>query len=215
MKTIVCFGDSNTFGVNPEGGRYPRRLRWTGQLQELLGNGYYIVEEGLNGRTTVWEDPMQPWRNGAKALPYVLQTHKPMDLLLIMLGTNDCKTYLNVSAEDIARGLDSLCRKILHFDYHGYPVPGIFLVSPIYIGEQVTREGAPFDTTAVAKSKMLAAYYRRVADAYHAGFFDASQVASHGSDSLHMDAGSHTALARALTRELQHWFARKRDETEG
>ncbi len=206
-KTIVCFGDSNTFGYNPDGGRHPWQVRWPGQLQQLLGEGYRVVEEGLNGRTTVWEDPMAPYRSGAQALPYVLQTHKPIDGMLIMLGTNDCKTYFGVSARNIARGLDSLCQQIVSFDYGGYPAPRLFLISPIYMDEAVAEEPlSSFDVSSCAKARELAGYYRVVAETYRAGFLDASAVAVPGSDFIHMDAESHGALARALAPEILCWL---------
>ncbi len=213
MKTIVCFGDSNTFGVNPDGGRFPRQIRWTGRLQTLLGEEYYVVEEGLNGRTTVWEDPMQPCRCGMEALPYILKTHKPIDVMLIMLGTNDCKAHFHASARSIGRGLDSLCQRVLASDDEGYPAPGLFLVAPIYIGEGIGANAlSSYDETAPAKSRELASYYRKVAEAYHAGFLDAAAVASPGSDLLHMDAASHEALAQALAGELRKWFDGKGSE---
>lgn len=209
MKTIVCFGDSNTFGVNPDGGRHPRKTRWTGRLQELLGEDYYIVEEGLNGRTTVFEDPLQPYRNGAEALPYVLQTHKPIDLILIMLGTNDCKAHFGVSAKTISRGLDRLCRMIVHFDFGEFKTPEIFIVSPIHMAQGVLkREASDFDPASIDKAGQLADYYRGIAETYHAGFFDAASVAEPGSDALHMAAESHEALANALADELKDWFLR-------
>lgn len=213
MKTVVCFGDSNTFGVDPDGGRHPRDARWTGRLQTLLGKDYYIVEEGLNGRTTVFEDPMQPYRNGAEALPYVLQSHKPTDLFLIMLGTNDCKAHFGVSAKAISRGLDRLCRMIEHFDYGDFKTPDIFIVSPIHMADGVLERGvSDFNEDSIRKAEELASFYREIAATYHAGFFDASTVATPGSDALHMDAASHRSLAEALAEEVKRWFDEK---TEG
>ena len=80
---ILCFGDSNTFGSNPEGGRYPREIRWPGRLQILLGSDDYVIEEGMGGRTTVWDDPLEPNRNGLSALPIALLSHKPLDLVIL------------------------------------------------------------------------------------------------------------------------------------
>ena len=105
MKTVLCFGDSNTWGYNPvTGERHKYEDRWTTILQEKLGSGYLIIPEGLNGRTTVWEDPIDGHKNGSTYLPPCLESHKPLDLVIIMLGTNDLKARFSLPACDIAAG---------------------------------------------------------------------------------------------------------------
>ena len=92
MRSILCFGDSNTYGESPEGlGRYPRDERWPGILQTALGAEYLVIEEGLNGRTTVWEDEVEGDKSGKKHLPVCLASHAPLDLVILMLGANDLK----------------------------------------------------------------------------------------------------------------------------
>ena len=109
MRTILCFGDSNTWGDPPGGnGRFAWHERWTGILQDSLGNGFRVIEEGLCGRTTCFDDPFSPNRNGLAYLTVALETHCPLDLLIIMLGTNDLKANFNLSAFDISRGAASL-----------------------------------------------------------------------------------------------------------
>ena len=113
MKSILCYGDSNTWGCIPLPGldpasRFPPATRWPGVLRRELGDGYWIVEAGLNGRTTVWDDPLEPHRNGRKLLLPTLLTHQPLDLVIIMLGTNDLKHRLNASAAEIAEGAGML-----------------------------------------------------------------------------------------------------------
>jgi lysophospholipase L1-like esterase len=104
-KTVLCYGDSNTWGYNPKTGqRYGRDERWPGVLRKELGQGYLVVEEGLNGRTTVWDDPIEGHKNGKTYLIPCLETHKPIDLVIVMLGTNDLKMRFSVSAFDIANG---------------------------------------------------------------------------------------------------------------
>jgi lysophospholipase L1-like esterase len=89
VRTILCYGDSNTWGYNPStGGRYARDERWPGVLRTELGEGYLVIEEGLNGRTTVWDDPIEGYKNGSTYLIPCLETHKPIDLVIILLGTN-------------------------------------------------------------------------------------------------------------------------------
>jgi lysophospholipase L1-like esterase len=111
VKTIMCYGDSNTWGCIPLTGlepprRYAPAQRWPGVLRRELGDGYWIVEEGLNGRTTVWDDPLEPFRSGKELLVPCLMTHQPIDLMIVMLGTNDLKGRFGVGARDIAAGLD-------------------------------------------------------------------------------------------------------------
>ena len=92
MKTILCFGDSNTWGYNPENRqRFGPEERWSGILRNSLGEDYRAIEEGLNGRTTLWDDPIEGFKNGLDYLMPCLESHKPFDLITIMLGTNDLK----------------------------------------------------------------------------------------------------------------------------
>ena len=113
MKNILCYGDSNTWGCIPFEGagparRFPPDMRWPGVLQRELGDGYWVVEAGLNARTTVWDDPLEPHRNGRELLLPTLLTHQPLDLVIIMLGTNDLKHRINASAAEIAEGAGML-----------------------------------------------------------------------------------------------------------
>lgn len=109
MKTILCFGDSNTWGWDPvAAGRHPYERRWTTVLQRELGAGYLVIPEGLNGRTTVWDDPIELHKSGARYLPPCLATHDPLDLVMIMLGTNDLKARFSLPACDIAAGVGVL-----------------------------------------------------------------------------------------------------------
>ena len=108
MKTILCYGDSNTWGYDPSSQqRFGPEERWTGVLQKELGMEYRIIEEGLNGRTTVWDDPIEGFKNGMSYLIPCIESHKPFDLITIMLGTNDLKIRFSVSAYDIAESVDT------------------------------------------------------------------------------------------------------------
>ncbi|MCW5845462.1 MAG: hypothetical protein KIT77_29690, partial [Caldilinea sp.] len=105
MKRILCFGDSNTWGYDPVSqDRYARNARWPGVLRQQIGAGYEVIEEGLNGRTTVWNDPIEGYKNGRDYLIPCLETHRPLDLVIILLGTNDLKKRFSLSAYDIAQG---------------------------------------------------------------------------------------------------------------
>ena len=121
MKTILCYGDSNTWGYNPDGsGRYPKHIRWTTVLQKELGDSFDVISEGLNGRTTVWDDPVRALggehRNGKKYLLPCLNTHKPIDLVILFLGSNDLKPRYNVTSIEIAQGVEMLVNIIKKSD---------------------------------------------------------------------------------------------------
>lgn len=210
MKQILCFGDSNTFGSNPAGGRHPRQVRWTGRLQALLGEQFYVIEEGMGGRNTLWDDPLEPGRNGLKYLPVALQSHQPLDLVILSLGTNDCKTLFAASPRVVGASLDRLCCTVTQFPYRdGGPVPKLLLVSPLHIGMDIANSHFPsFDTGSAIKSRQLAPYVQEVARQHNALFLDAAQVAAPSElDQLHMDAQGHQALAQALFRVISDYFA--------
>lgn len=201
MKNILCYGDSNTFGTNPSGGRWDFQSRWTGRLALGLGNGYRIIEEGLGGRSTVWDDPLEPHRNGLATLPIFLRSHRPLDLVILSLGTNDCKTHFNATPRVIAKGAEKLIETIRTYQYGaGYPIPQILLISPIHIGRDAENSPfASFDASSYEKSLKLAPLFQQTAELTEVAFFDAAKVAFPSAvDQLHMDADSHNSLAEAL-----------------
>ena len=105
MKTVLCYGDSNTYGYNPVNGmRYGESIRWTCRLRDLLGDGYRVIEEGCNGRTTIYDDPVDGWKNGLDYLRPCLNSHKPVDIVILMLGSNDLKDTFHLTAREIADG---------------------------------------------------------------------------------------------------------------
>ena len=203
MKTVLCYGDSNTYGYNPANGfRYPAGVRWPGVLRRLLGPEYDLIEEGCNGRTTVFDDPLEGWKNGRDYLKPCLNSHKPIDIVVMMLGSNDLKDCFHASAADIADGAGALVEIIQEFTQvkQGY-VPAIVLVSPPWIGPGI--ENSPFsyafDGTAIERSHRFAEEYKRVAERYGCVFFDAAPVAPpSGLDSLHLMPEAHQSLAEAL-----------------
>lgn len=205
MKTIVCYGDSNTFGSCPLGGRHPYEVRWTGRLQKALGNDYRVIEEGLGGRTTVFEDEIELGRNGRTGLPICLGTHKPIDLLIIMLGTNDLKVRYQLPEWDLAGGIRALLRLVKSYPFAPeYDPPQILLVSPIEIAEGVSKTFGCFDEGAVPRSKRMAAVYAPVAKEMGVHFLDAAQYAGPSrEDRLHMDAEGHAKLAQALEKKIR------------
>ena len=136
MRQILCFGDSNTWGLDGDSGkRLPWGVRWTSLLQEKLGQQYHVIEEGLCGRTTIFDDPLRDGRRGTELLPILLETHATVDGVVLMLGTNDCKTAFGASAEVIGKGIERLLRQIRY----AAPQAEILLISPIYLGDNVWR----------------------------------------------------------------------------
>lgn len=209
MKNILCFGDSNTFGTNPSGGRWPRNQRWTGILQERLGNEFYVMEEGLGGRTAAAEDFLEGDKNGQRHLPIALRSHRPLDLVILMLGTNDLKHRFGLLPRDIAAGAAQLGRMVETYDYGpGYPIPRVMLVSPILIGNGV--ENSPFSgfsAGAAAASRRLAPLYRAHAEAHSWLYLDAASAAGPSDlDQLHLEACGHRALAEAVEAVIRKYF---------
>ncbi len=210
MISILCYGDSNTYGSNPEGEphRHPYHVRWPGLLQGLLGEEYYVIEEGMGGRTTVWEDPLEPGRCGLTYLPVALQTHAPLDLVILSLGTNDCKNIFHAPPRAIARGMECLINMVKRFGCGSYGrLPQILVISPILMGPDIEHSVfATFDKESARKAMQLGALYQTLAKTNHCLFLDAAAIAKPGKDQLHMDAASHKALAEAVSGIVRRLF---------
>src|SRR5277367_2631491 len=199
MAAIVAFGDSNTWGYDPAGGgRLARSQRWTGVMAAALGPDHSVIEEGLNGRTTVFLDPIEPDRRGADYLPPCLRSQAPLDLVIIALGCNDMKARFHVSAAEIAWGAERLVMMTQAelVGPNGAP-PRVLLVAPPPIAKltafaDMFRGGVP-------KSRAIAAAYAEVAERRRIGFVDAGQLI-HCSDldGIHYEADQHALLGRAL-----------------
>lgn len=211
MRNVLCFGDSNTFGFDPAaaaagtGMRYPFEQRWPGVLQGLLGEGWHVIEEGLCGRTTVHTDPYEPYRCGAAALPYALESHQPLDAVVIALGTNDFKTRYGLPAADIARGFESLAGIVKMYPWGpGSRVPHIVIVAPPHLGEGVEQVVlSSFDERSVAVSHEAGRWCRVIAEEQGCGFVDAALVCEPSEiDHIHLTPEGHASLAAAIAREL-------------
>jgi lysophospholipase L1-like esterase len=207
MKNILCYGDSNTWGYAPEdGARHPRDKRWTGVLQNKLGAEYYVIEEGLNGRTTVWEDPIEEHRNGKPYLYPCLMSHTPLDLVILMLGSNDMKTRFNKSAFDIAKGAEKLVEIIqASTSGHNNGVPQILLVSPPPVSE-FRADFADMFTGALEKQPQMAQHYRRIANEYGTAFLNPDFMMPYPGEGLHFAADEHQKLGERLSVEVQQIF---------
>jgi lysophospholipase L1-like esterase len=206
--TVLCFGDSNTYGERAsdfEQGRLPADVRWTGQLQRLLGDRYAVIEEGLGGRTTDLEYADQPGWSGRAYLVPCLASHRPLDLVVLMLGTNDLKTEFDRSAADIVAASGRLVDDIQGnaVNRAGEPT-AVLLVSPVHAEDTrplFEEETAPeFDARSVAVSRQLAPLLGELAHARGVLFADAAAVAEVGDDGLHLSIDSHRRLAGLLAR---------------
>lgn len=199
MKTVLCYGDSNTWGADPAGGvRFPPDVRWPGVLEAALGTGYKVIEEGLNGRTTRWDDPIELHRNGLTYLVPCLESHRPLDLVTIMLGTNDLKARFRLNASDIAQsaaGLAQIAERTAR-TATGEPAK-VLLIAPPPV-TTLSRLDLMFEG-AVEKSRLFAEYYRRSAEWAGVPFFDAGAVIrSSDLDGIHFEAAEHRKLGEAL-----------------
>ena len=205
MRQILAFGDSNTWGLIPgtyPHKRYPWKVRWTSLLQEKYGDEEVrVIEEGLCGRTTVFEDALRPGRVGESSLQLVLESQTPLDAVILMLGTNDCKAAYNVSAHTIGRGIER-CLDVVE----EYVSPeNILLVSPISLGRDVWKpeKDPEFNRTSVETSIELKNVYKMIAKKHGVSFMAASDVVSASEiDDEHMDAEGHRVFADTVYERL-------------
>lgn len=205
--TVLCFGDSNTFGQRSEGGgRWPADVRWTGRLQKLLSKEYSVIEEGLGGRTIDLDDPERGDCNGRTYFQPCLRSHSPLDMVVIMLGTNDLKTKFGRAAEEVATALGGYIDNVEHTAWtRSGGVPAILLVSPIHLDATkpaFAKLSSNYDTDSVRKSRELSAAIRRIANKRKALFVDAANVARPGNDGTHLSLDSHEPLSKLIAQEI-------------
>lgn len=208
MKNILCFGDSNTWGYDPSTQtRFSKDIRWTGVLQQLLGSKYNIIEEGLNGRTTNVNEKQdhglgyfRPFRSAMDLLSVLIETNSPLDLIIVMLGTNDLKTNFNQSSEMIAKNMRLVCESIINNDY--FQTKSIILVSPSHINEESPNLLDSFIGTTQA-SQSFSNSYRKISNDLNLYFVDASEsVKTNKIDGLHWDSKQHSDFANSLFNKI-------------
>jgi lysophospholipase L1-like esterase len=213
VKTILCYGDSNTWGCKPIVSpgvveRFDRDVRWTGILRQQLGDEYLVIEEGLNARTTVHDDPIDgAHKNGKPYLLPCLETHLPLDLVIIMLGTNDLKSRFSLSAFDIASGIKPLLEIVASVaPKNGGVIPQTLVIAP----PPLARLSVLADVFAggTALSQQLAPHFEGIAGLCSSHFLDAGAViTSSDKDGIHFDEDQHKFLGQAVTRSVQGIFA--------
>ncbi|MCO6385749.1 SGNH/GDSL hydrolase family protein [Aliihoeflea sp. 40Bstr573] len=203
MKTILCYGDSITWGSDAEtGGRHAFEDRWPNVLQAALGPDIQVIAEGLRGRTTAFDEHLADCdRNGARILPTVLYTHAPIDLVIILLGSNDMKPAIAGTALAAMQGMRRLV-ELVKFnamrDGQSEP-PAVLIVAPPPLCETANTEYSAMFAGGVEQSRMLASFYADLADEWGCGFFDAGSVAETTPvDGVHLDAENTRAIGRGL-----------------
>jgi len=202
MKSILAFGDSLTWGF--EVGtckRHPYESRWPNVLAAGLQGKARVIEEGMNGRTTAYDDPTDAAElNGAKALPIMLKSHQPLDLVIIMLGTNDLKFAARCRAFDAAIGMGRLIEIAQHYPFNdNYAPPQILILSPPALVKTADEWFAELWAHAIEESKKLAFHYAKLAKDRGVHFFDAGSVAkADPTDGGHLDVANACAIGAAL-----------------
>jgi len=202
MKSILAFGDSLTWGF--EAGtwkRHPFEVRWPNALAAGLGGRARVIEEGMNGRSTAYDDPTDAAElNGAKALPIMLKSHEPLDLVIIMLGTNDLKFAARCRAFDAALGMGRLIEIVQHYPFNdNYAPPQILIMSPPALVKTTDEWFAELWDHAIDESKKLGIHYAKLAKDRGVHYFDAGGVArADPTDGGHLDAVNTRAIGVAL-----------------
>lgn len=214
MKTILCYGDSNTWGYNPDGsGRYPKHMRWTTVLQKELGESFDVISEGLNGRTTVWDDPVRgDYRNGKKYLLPCLHTHKPIDLVILFLGSNDLKPRYNVTSMEIAQSVEMLVDIVKKSETGpNMTSPEILVIipPPILIPEEVKQMDylLPEYEKAVDKSRQFPQAFTSVLNGKCHLFDSSKYIKTSEIDGMHLDPESHAILGIELAKYIKDFLA--------
>jgi len=204
MKTVLCYGDSNTWGYDPTtAGRFDRDTRWPGVLRRELGDDYLVIEEGLNGRTTVWEDPIEGYKSGREYLIPCLESHKPLDLVVMMLGTNDLKKRFSLSAFDIAYSAGVLVDVVKKSEAGlAGGTPQVLLVCPPPVGK--LTEFAEMFEGSEEKSRRLPEWFVRVAEEQGCQLLDAGEVVTASDlDGIHFEAAEHRKLGKAVAARVE------------
>lgn len=204
MKTILCYGDSNTWGTDPVADeRHPYEIRWTTVLQRELGDGYLVICEGLCGRTTVWDDPIEGHKNGAAYLPPCLASHKPVDLVVIMLGTNDLKVRFSLPSGDIAQGVGALVDIVKNSACGpGGAAPEVLVLVPPEI-RNLTGLDEMFAGSR-EKSLRFPEVFRSIATERNVPILEVGRVVRFSdADGVHFEADQLSALGRLVAEEAR------------
>ncbi len=206
MKTILCYGDSNTYGYVPgTGTRYPKGERWTDILQSLLPADFEVIAEGLNGRTTAYDREGDDIKNGLRHMVPILHSHRPLHIVIFMLGTNDCNAELNITVKDIRDGMEKLIVKAKEAIPLKQSDPfRIIVVAPPHISP--SYKGGPFhgqlNDGSVSKSRALSKEYEELCEKHGCVFVDARDIKVSDTDGLHLTSEAHDKLGHLIARTV-------------
>ena len=208
QKRILCYGDSNTYGYIPTGGRYDEHTRWPMRMQALLGNGYAVIEEGFNGRTCVFDDPVEGgFKSGVQYLPPCLMSHNPLDAVIIMLGSNDTKARFGMTPMTIGQSMMQLVRVAKQYAVNeAGETAHIIIAAPPRILDNLmqTRHAECFGERAIAVSAGLSRELRRISKLMRCDFFDAVPYAEVSPlDAVHMTEQGHLRLGEAMAQKIR------------
>lgn len=217
-KHILCYGDANTWGYIPGSGgaRFPSHVRWPGVLSKLLRTNYRITEEGLCGRTTVWDDPFEfgVIRNGLATIRTVMESHKPLDLVVIYLGTNDLKARFSCTPHDVSHGVEEVARAAFNPAYgpgNGQS-PDILVVCPPSVWEVLDASGAIFKGAREKSFELRDAFHYMAKRTDLPLLYAEDVVASDPSDGIHLSAENHGLLGQEVAKWVLEWFEAKEKE---
>jgi lysophospholipase L1-like esterase len=204
MKTVLCFGDSNTWGYVPgsNGERFPVDVRWASRLANALGDDWDVIAEGLNGRTATMDSPVADGRNGLTYLVPCLHSHMPLDIVVIYLGTNDAGDRYSLPAETVAGAVGRLVRVVRTSEAgRGYTAPDVLVVCPPPFG-QLDPEGS--FANAGTKSRQLGRWFAEVCRELDCELLDLNGIAAYSDlDGIHLEAEGHAAVATAVEERLR------------
>lgn len=219
MKTVLCYGDSNSWGFIPaKATRYDYDTRWTGVTAKLLGADYMFIEDSISGRTSVYEDPCVRFRNGMDNLGYSLLAHAPIDLFILALGGNDLKfTDANGSTRGVARIIDLVKKAETVFDPYSPIFPNgckILLLGPPPFSMDISekRPGHALADSAY-ESTLLAGKYRKLAEEKCIYFLDETEyVTASAEDCIHLGTDDHARLGKAIARKIKEIFGDEEEQ---
>lgn len=206
MKTLLLYGDSNTWGVSPAATRldFPHRL--AGIIQNELSNGYRVIEEGLPGRTTVLDDPLGDYKNGLQYFVPCFLSHLPLDAIVIMLGTNDLQICYRFPAAYSAEAMRQYINTVRRLcSENNENAPRIVIVSPVEIADSISQSVLYpfFGERSIEQSRQFASLYRRVASEEGVAFLDAATLARAGADGVHIMPDGLATLGKAIAEEIK------------
>ena len=201
MKTVLCYGDSNTFGFNPiDGSRYDENIRWSGILKELLKDKYEIIEEGMNNRTAIANNSDGFLFCANRHFPKLLSKIKYVDILIFALGTNDLQFQYDLSLHKIVKGIENLISDI------GKKAGKIILVPPVILDENILKGNfkIQFDESSISKSRKLKDLYKKISIYYNTYFLDFNEFTKPSAiDGLHYSKDSHKLIAEKLAEYIE------------